>query len=225
VNAIKGMSAACTKLDTPVTGGNVSFYNQSEDGPVYPTPTIGMVGVLDSLKQKMTLNFKKPGDVIYVIGTVNNDINCSEYLSNICDIKYSPAPYFDLEEEYRLQQTIHRLIEAKLINSAHDISEGGLFTCLLESAMSGDLGFSIQTEAGIRKDAFLFGESQSRVIISVQPYLAPLLEAEMKEIPYLKLGTVNATKEINIDNDAWGYIADWRNAYENAIGDMMKQQG
>src|SRR6202012_3109415 len=128
VNAIKGMGADCEKLDTPVTGGNVSFYNQSEDGPVYPTPTIGMVGVLESLEHKMTLNFKKAGDLIYVIGENRNDINCSEYLHHICGVTHSPVPHFDLDEEYTLQQTILKLISEKVINSAHDISEGGVFT-------------------------------------------------------------------------------------------------
>jgi phosphoribosylformylglycinamidine synthase len=129
VHAIKGMGDACLKFDTPVTGGNVSFYNQSEDGPVYPTPTIGMVGVLDSLDQKMTLGFKKPGDLIYLIGKCKDDINCSEYLHHLHGVTHSPAPYFNLEEEANVQQTITRLISEKLISSAHDISEGGLFAC------------------------------------------------------------------------------------------------
>src|SRR4051812_7596204 len=96
VHAIKGMGEACRKFDTPVTGGNVSFYNQSEDGPVYPTPTIGMVGVLDTLSQKMSLSFQHPGDSIYLLGKNRNDINCSEYLHHICGVTHSPAPYFEL---------------------------------------------------------------------------------------------------------------------------------
>ncbi|MFN2459046.1 MAG: AIR synthase related protein, partial [Chitinophagaceae bacterium] len=92
VHAIKGMSEACKKFDTPVTGGNVSFYNQSPSGPVYPTPTIGMVGVLDNMDDKMTLDFKTPGDVIYLLGESKNDINSSEYLHKILEIEFSPAP-------------------------------------------------------------------------------------------------------------------------------------
>jgi phosphoribosylformylglycinamidine synthase II len=221
VNAIKGMGAACEKLGTPVTGGNVSFYNQSEDGPVYPTPTIGMVGILDTLEQKMTLDFKAAGDIIYVIGENKNDINCSEYLHHICGVTHSPAPYFDLDTEHKLQQNILKLISMKVINSAHDISEGGLFTCLLESAMTNDLGFNIESIDGIRKDAFLFGEAQSRVIVSVNPAVHAMFEAEMDDVPYTKLGTVTAGGDICIDNDKWGYIADWKEAYDNALGKLM----
>jgi phosphoribosylformylglycinamidine synthase II len=217
VQSIKGMSAACLKFDTPVTGGNVSFYNQSEDGPVYPTPTIGMVGVLESLDQKMSLDFKQAGDYIYVLGVNRNDINCSEYLHHICGVTHSPAPHFDLEEEYLLQQTVLKLITDQRIRSAHDISEGGLFACLLESAMTHDLGFEIRTDEKIRKDAFLFGEAQSRVIVSVNPHLHALLESELQHIPFTRIGTVTADKQISIDNTSWGFISDWKTAYDQAL--------
>ena len=95
VHAIKGMGEACRKFDTPVTGGNVSFYNQNPDGPVYPTPTIGMVGLLEDMNEKMTLDFKEEGDVIYLLGKSTNDINSSEYLHKICGVEFSPAPYFE----------------------------------------------------------------------------------------------------------------------------------
>lgn len=221
VNAIKGMGEACLKLDTPVTGGNVSFYNQSEDGPVYPTPTIGMVGVLDSMDQKMSLNFKHAGDSIYLIGESRNDINCSEYLHHICGVTHSPAPHFDMEEEYKLQQTVQRLISMGLVRSAHDISEGGLFACLLESSMPGDLGFTVSTGEGIRKDAVLFGESQSRVVVSVNPDVALLFEAELRDIPFTKLGHVNASKEICVDDECWGFVSDWGEAYNTALEKML----
>ncbi len=99
-NAVKGMGEACLKFNTPVTGGNVSFYNQHPDGAVYPTPTIGMVGLLEDAKEKMTLYFKQPGDQIFLIGKSRNDINSSEYLHALNGVEYSPAPYFDLDEEY-----------------------------------------------------------------------------------------------------------------------------
>lgn len=221
VHAIKGMTTACEKLGTPVTGGNVSFYNQSEDGPVYPTPTIGMVGVLDTMEQKMTLDFKKPGDLIYVVGTVTDDMNCSEYLHHICGVTHSPAPHFELEDEYKVQQTIAKLIDEKLVNSAHDISEGGLFACLLESAMTNGFGFHIDTDKNIRKDAFLFGEGQSRVVVSVNPALHSLFEAELKDTPYMKIGSVNAIQQITVDDHNWGYISDWKEAYDNALEKLL----
>ncbi len=222
VYALKGMSTACLKLGTPVTGGNVSFYNQSEDGPVYPTPTIGMVGVLDTLDQKMSLNFKHAGDYIYVLGVNRNDINCSEYLHHICGVTHSPAPHFEMDEEATLQDNVMRLISEKLINSAHDISEGGLFTTLLESAMSSDgHGFTIDTDKSIRKDAYLFGEAQSRVVVSVNPAIHAMFEAELKGTPCTKIGTVNADGEIKIDHETWGYIADWKEAYDNALEKLL----
>jgi len=224
VYAIKGMGDACRKLDTPVTGGNVSFYNQSEDGPVYPTPTIGMVGVMDSLSQKMSLGFKHAGDTIYLLGMQTNDINCSEYLHHIVGVTHSPAPHFELEEEYTLQQTVSRVISEKLIRSAHDISEGGLFACLLESSMAGGLGFTINTPADIRKDAVLFGEGQSRVVVTVNPDLQALFEAELKGLPFIKIGHVNAGKELIVDGDNWGYIADWQNAYDTSLERMLAGQ-
>lgn len=221
VHAIKGMGEACTQFNTPVTGGNVSFYNQSEDGPVYPTPTIGMVGVLDSMDQKMTMYFKNAGDIIYMIGTHRNDINCSDYLHHICGVTHSPAPHFDLQEEAGVQKTIARLISEKIILSAHDTSEGGLFTTVLESAMRNNLGFSIETDTNIRKDAFLFGEAQSRVVVTVSPELQKMFEAEVQNIAYSKIGTVQANGNILIDTEDWGYISDWKNAYDTAIEKML----
>jgi len=223
VNAIKGMGEACKRLDTPVTGGNVSFYNQSEDGPVYPTPTIGMVGVMDNLSRKMTLGFKHAGDSIYLIGKNRNDINSSEYLHHIHGVSHSPAPHFDLEEECDVQQAVKRVIAEGLVKSAHDISEGGLFTCLLESGMVSGLGFTIHTLGELRKDAELFGEAQSRVIVTVNPDIHALFEAEMKNTPFKKIGYVNAQREVVIDHENWGYISDWKDAYDNAIENLLRQ--
>ncbi len=221
VYAIKGMGDACRKLDTPVTGGNVSFYNQSEDGPVYPTPTIGMVGVLDSLEDKMGLAFSHPGDLIYVLGVNRDDISCSEYLHHIKGVQYSPAPYFELEEEAKLQETLASLVGAKIVKSAHDISEGGLFACLLESAMPNGLGFSVHLPTDIRKDAALFGEGQSRVVVTVNPDLNGIFEAELKGLPFFKAGHVTANKEIVIDNVSWGYVAEWKDAYDTALEKLV----
>ncbi len=221
VNAIKGMGEACLKFDTPVTGGNVSFYNQSEDGPVYPTPTIGMVGVLDNLNQKMSLGFKHPGDSIYLVGVNREDINCSEYLHHLCGVTHSPAPHFELEEEYQVQQAISRVISAKLVKSAHDISEGGLYACMLECAMVNGLGFTLHTGNGIRKDAVLFGEAQSRVVVTVNPDLHGLFEAEMKGVPFTRIGHVNASSELIVDHESWGYIAEWKEGYDTALERLL----
>ena len=170
VGAIKGMGKACTAFNTPVTGGNVSFYNQStDDGPVFPTPTIGMLGLLESRETFTTLDFKNEGDLIYLIGNSVNDISSSEYLYSFHKVKGSPAPHFEMEEEILVQKCIADLIKNKLIESAHDVSDGGLYITLLESAMHRGLGFTIESDVKVRKDSFLFGEAQSRVVVSVSP--------------------------------------------------------
>ena len=224
VHALKGMGEACKKFDTPVTGGNVSFYNQNPDGAVYPTPTIGMVGLLDSVDDKMTLGFKNEGDLIYLIGKSTDDINSSEYLHKILNIEYSPAPHFELEEEFQLQQKVLSLIQSKLIQSAHDISEGGLFITLLESGFVNNLGFHVdQSNASTRADAFWFGESQSRVVVSVSSSSKALFESSFNtsKVPFHYLGTVKGT-EVNINGENWGVLADWKKTYDEKISSLMK---
>ena len=222
-NAIKGMGEACLKFNTPVTGGNVSFYNQSPDGPVYPTPTIGMVGLLQSVDDKMTMNFKQDGDAIYLIGQSQNDINSSEYLHKIIGEEYSPCPYFNLDEEYQMQAALAALIKEKVIASAHDVSEGGLFVTLLESAFTNNLGFDVaQKDDTIRSDAYWFGEAQSRVVVSVNAATEEkmLLSLKTAAVPYTKLGSVSVG-DIKIGDDNWGDISSWKNKYDNVIGVMM----
>ena len=222
-NAIKGMGEACLKFDTPVTGGNVSFYNQSPDGPVYPTPTIGMVGILDNVNDKMTMDFKNENDIIYLIGESRNDINSSEYLHKIIGEEYSPCPYFDLEEEFALQQTVAALIKENLLQSAHDVSEGGLFTALLESCFNNELGFCATTQDAFRKDAYWFGEAQSRVVVSVnagdEESFVNILQK--KGVAFSTLGNVTA-KDIILDNQNWGSIVNWKDKYDNAISNLLK---
>ncbi|HEY5771600.1 MAG TPA: phosphoribosylformylglycinamidine synthase subunit PurL, partial [Chitinophagaceae bacterium] len=209
VQAIKGMGEACRKFETPVTGGNVSFYNQNPDGPVYPTPTIGMVGLLENINEKMTLDFKEEGDVIYLLGKSTNDINSSQYLAKICNVEFSPAPYFELEEEFSLQQKIAELINKKLIQSAHDISEGGLFVTLCESGFNRELGFTVETKDDLREDAYLFGEGQSRVVVSVKAELIEKFENAMKDFPHERIGLVTSG-EMLVNGDFWGTIDWWQ---------------
>ena len=223
VHAIKGMGEACRKFDTPVTGGNVSFYNQNPDGPVNPTPTIGMVGLLEDVNDKMTLDFKEEGDVLYLLGHSQNDINCSEYLHKIIGVKFSPAPYFNLEEEYALQQKVMEAITKKIIRSAHDISEGGLFVTLCESGFNRELGFSVITNNGYRKDAWLFGEAQSRVLVSVLIDKVAEFEKLLGSFSFEKIGVVT-TGEIVIDGDFWGTIDWWKDKYDTAIENYLSKE-
>nr|WP_234462596.1 phosphoribosylformylglycinamidine synthase subunit PurL [Adhaeribacter terrigena] len=223
VGAIKGMKKACEKFETPVTGGNVSFYNQSSDeGPVFPTPTIGMLGLLEDKSNAMTLAFQKAGDLIYLVGEAQNDINSSEYLYSYQKVALSPAPHFDLEEEYKVQNTIKELIKSKAITSAHDVSDGGLYIALLEAAMPKHLGFSIKTNSDFRKDAYLFGESQSRVVVSVKAEQKAAFEEMLKSknTGFTLLGEVTSGV-CEIDGETWHQTSDMKHVYDNALGEIM----
>jgi phosphoribosylformylglycinamidine synthase len=227
VGAIKGMSRACEKFETPVTGGNVSFYNQStiggKDEAVFPTPTIGMLGLLNNKNHHTTIAFKEKGHMVYLIGRSQNDLASSEYLYSFQGIKESPAPYFNLEEEFAVQQTTLELINRNLIQSANDVSDGGLFITLLECAMPRRFGFDITTDAEIRTDAFLFGEAQGRIVVTVSPSRETHFIDFMMEsgIPFTALGHVTKS-EIRIDDVSYGFIADLKKTYDNALGEKIE---
>ena len=221
--AINGMSAAATKFETPITGGNVSFYNQSSDeGPVFPTPTIGMLGVLDDVSTLTTLDFKTPGDLIYMIGASKNDISSSEYLASYVKVQASPAPYFNLDEEYAMHQVVKQLIAQKLVKSVHDVADGGLYISLLESAMVNDLGFDISSDADIRPDAFLFGEAQGRVVVSLssdqQEAFVELLAAS--ETEFSLLGTVT-DGTLLVDGSSFGTVLEAKQVHLNVLHNLL----
>ena len=226
VGAIKGMSKACDKFSAPVTGGNVSFYNQSAiDGkeiPVFPTPTIGMLGVVEDKKHITSLAFQGKSDLIYMIGESINDISSSEYLASYHNIKESPAPKFDLDVEYNLQKTITKLIRGNVIESAHDVSNGGLFVTLLESSFTNNLGFEIVSSSEVREDAFLFGEAPSRVVVSVtetgeDAFLDLLKDCET---PFMLLGHVTKGR-IAVDDKEFGKIDEYKKIYNNSLADKL----
>jgi phosphoribosylformylglycinamidine synthase len=224
--AIKGMGDACRKFNTPVTGGNVSFYNQAtfkdKVVPVYPTPTIGMLGIVDDHTKVMTLDFKSAGDVIYLVGESKNDIGSSEYLRLVHEVTQSNCPFFDLDAEYALHQVIKMMIQDNLVQSVHDISEGGAFVALLESAQAGNLGFTAVSLEGIRKDAWLFGEAQGRVIVSVKAEQSSAFEVFLKgnNTAFEKTGTVGGDSVV-IDGENWGAVADWKRTYNTVLEEIM----
>ena len=227
VGAIKGMSAACLKFETPVTGGNVSFYNQtSKNGveiPVFPTPTIGMIGIVEDKDKTMSLDFKAKGDLIFIIGESHNDISSSEYLVSYHGINASPAPYFDLEEEFKMQQKIKSLIQGSHINAAHDVADGGLFVSLAEMGMPNNLGFDIVTDSEVREDAFLFGEGQGRVLVTVNETQEDQFIGEMMDsgVSFTLLGHVTKGK-LMIDDEHFGFINEAKNIFDNALGKHLE---
>jgi len=223
VMAIKGMSEACTMFKTPVTGGNVSFYNQTSGGknetiPVFPTPTIGMIGIIKDKSKMMTLDFKEKGDLIFLIGESEDDINSSEYLSAIHGITASPAPHFDIDREYAVQDAVRKLIQNEIINAAHDVSDGGLYTTLVEMGLNRGLGFDITTDAAVRMDAFLFGESQSRIVVTIDRDSEESLIESLQGagVPFTLLGHVTRGKMV-VDDEHYSFIADAAKIYNEAI--------
>ena len=171
----------------------------------------------------MTLDFKQAGDVIVMIGKSSNDINSSEYLHKMHGVEFSPAPQFDLEEEFHLQKVLADLIKNNLISSAHDVSEGGLFVTLCESAFWNNMGFEINTNVSVRKDAFLFGEAQSRVVVSVKRDALATLEEALQSHGqhYEVIGEVTGG-DIIVDAASWGNIDNWKDKYDNAIANLLK---
>jgi len=226
VGSIKGMAKACKKFNTPVTGGNVSFYNQSAvDGvevPVFPTPTIGMLGVIEDKKHITTTAFQGKSDLIYMIGNCENDISSSEYLASYHKVKESSTPNFDLDLEFDVQQAVIELIRAGSIESAHDISNGGLFITLLESAFTNNLGFEIVSSSEVREDAFLFGESPSRVIVSVtetgEDAFLDILNK--RKTPFMLLGHVTRGR-IVVDDRKFGQIQDYKSIYDKSLSNVL----
>lgn len=220
VGAIKGMKKACEAFETPVTGGNVSFYNQSSDeGPVFPTPTIGMLGILEQAELKLGLDFKSEGDLIYLVGKSVNDIASSEYLYSYQKVKESPSPAFDLAYEQLVQKAIAQLNIERLLVSAHDLADGGLMVALVESAFPGLLGFDIAaTNLSVRNDAFWFGEAQSRVLVSVKPENKDKFEAILNglKVDSQYLGTVKGA-DAKINGNVISSIKDAYNAYDTAL--------
>jgi phosphoribosylformylglycinamidine synthase len=224
--AIRGMGDACRKFETPVTGGNVSFYNQytraGETIPVYPTPTIGMLGLLEDYEQIMTLDFKQAGDKIYLIGKSRNDLGSSEYLRSVVGVEYSNCPQFDLEEEFFIQNLVKKAIRAGYLQSAHDVSDGGLLANLLESAMPRQLGFSVKPAEGIRQDAWLFGEAQSRIVVSVATEQVAAFERFLtnENAPFEVLGMVEGNR-VTIADEDWGSVEAWKQTYSSVLGEIM----
>ncbi len=193
--AVFGIGDACRALGTPVTGGNVSFYNENPKGAIYPTPVIGMLGILDNVEDMVTTSFKNAGDFILLIGENRGEIGGSEYLKIIHKKVSGDCPSLDLSQEKLLQKFLVEAAKSHLMESAHDISEGGLAVALVESCILGEgilRGVRIELLSDIRPDFLLFGEDQSRVILSVRPEKYDKIQTLLNfyKIPFSKIGQV-----------------------------------
>ncbi|MDD2353254.1 MAG: phosphoribosylformylglycinamidine synthase subunit PurL, partial [Atribacterota bacterium] len=202
VQAIKGLSEACKFFNTPIISGNVSLYNENDGKPIDPTPVIGMVGIINNYNRICTLDFKNENDIIFLLGETRDELGGSEYLELIHQKKCGQPPALNLLMEKKIQDFCRMMIEKDLLVSAHDCSLGGLAISLAESCINGGLGAEIELETNIRSDCSLFGESQSRIIVSVHhENTGKIIKFAQKEgIPIKKIGHV---KGDNLKINQW----------------------
>ena len=227
--AVEGMAEACRKFDTPVTGGNVSLYNESPAGAIDPTPTVGMVGIVEDAKHITTQFFKAAGDAIILVGEPGDELGASHYLLAVHGVKAGPPPRLDYDKELAVQDSVRSLIRSGLVKSAHDCAEGGIAVALAESCMSGEtmLGAAIKIPCDAsRADVALFNESQSRIVISVDSGKEAEVRAFLgkKGVPAHTIGTVTADKKLEIK--AAGIVFSWplaelHESWSGAIPSLM----
>ncbi len=223
--AIEGMGEACRFFETPVTGGNVSFYNESPDSAVYPTPVIGMVGLIENVDNITTSYFKNENDLIYVLGEDYEEMGGSEYVKVIYNEVAGDCPKLDLQTEKDLQNLTLHLIEKKLINSAHDISEGGVISALAECCIIEKekmIGAAVEIPVKSREDFSLFSESQSRIIVSVSKANKDTFEKIVSEsfTPFHYIGTTGGDS-LNVNGKYSFGLNRLSDLYYNTIQKLM----
>jgi phosphoribosylformylglycinamidine synthase subunit PurL len=225
--AVSGMGEACRKFETPVTGGNVSFYNEDQIGgrAVYPTPTIGMMGILDDIENRTTSHFKNEGDLIIMIGKTLNELGATEYIRVMYDMIKGDAPFIDLDYEKKNQDAVLALIQTGLVKSCHDLAEGGIGIALAECCISDrdhQIGCKVQIDSDLRDDVMLYAESQSRFIISIDPSKRDEVINHLKDVDYLEIGTVTG-KRLVINDLIDVDLAELDDLYFNSIARIMEQ--
>ncbi|OGI09858.1 MAG: phosphoribosylformylglycinamidine synthase II [Candidatus Margulisbacteria bacterium GWF2_35_9] len=228
--AVEGMAEACKVLDTPVISGNVSLYNESENGSIYPTPVVGILGLFDRKVEPMTFSFKNSGDLIYLVGSETlNEIGGSQYLKTIHGLIKGDAPEINLQTEYSLQQKTIKSIKNKWVNSVHDVSDGGLAVALIECLSFTGKGadVNVNSKEGLRNDCLLFGETQSRIVFSVDRNNQEKFEELFSGLSISCIGTVsNSNKlQMSINNEIFidADVEILTRAYDTAIINIMKE--
>ncbi len=226
--AIAGMSEACRQFGTPVTGGNVSFYNETRDEGIYPTPTISMVGLLEDVEQHATPWWKAEGDAIILFGVNECELGGSEYLASIHDRVAGRPPQIDFEREKAVQKAVRTCIRRGLVRSAHDVSEGGIAAALAECSITrpgGVIGACVRLEGEMRPDALLFGEGGSRVIVSVEPAQAAAVIAIARELgaPAREIGKVGG-RNLMINTILGVDLAELHQRWTRALPAMMGEE-
>ncbi|WP_433945464.1 phosphoribosylformylglycinamidine synthase subunit PurL [Paenibacillus sp. SN-8-1] len=225
--AVDGMAEACRVLDAPVIGGNVSLYNENAKGAIYPTPVVGMVGLVHDVDHITTQGFKKEGDVILLLGNTKAELGGSEFQSAVHGVTEGRPPELDLTVERTLLDTVLAAIQQGLVQSAHDLSEGGLAVALAESCISGGIGAQVNIDTELRHDVALFSESQSRILLSATPEKAAELEKFISErsVPVNVIGRVEGTSlviDINRASALNKPVEGLKQVWEEAIPCLMK---
>jgi phosphoribosylformylglycinamidine synthase len=219
--AIKGMGDACRALDTPVTGGNVSLYNENPESAVYPTPVIGMLGLLEDMKLALTQFFKSEGDQIMLIGNLPEDLGASQYLEFRYNMVAGRVPKLDIDTHKRLIDLLQELSSQKLLKSAHDVADGGLGVALAECLFDNtDLGAKVTLPQADNPILSLFGEVQSTVIISFKPSNLETVTKLVQQsgLQHWMLGEVTSNGTLKIESilelSTQELYATWRDALQ-----------
>jgi phosphoribosylformylglycinamidine synthase len=224
-HALKGISEACRTFNTPVTGGNVSFYNENPENAVFPTPVIGMLGLVEDIENHlMTPSFKKPGDEIYYIGADRKGLGGSEYLKAVHDVTAGDAPELDLEFEALLQKSLLELIHQGTVNAVHDISDGGLAVTLAEMTIFSGIGACVDvTQLGDQLHELLYSEAQSGVVVTCSPDSSDAVNKYFPkaQIPVHKLGNVEGNR-LQINGKIDLRVAEMKESYEATIPEAME---
>lgn len=205
--AVDGMAEACRVLDTPVIGGNVSLYNENAKGAIYPTPVVGMVGLVHDTDHITTQGFKSTGDIVFLLGDTKAELGGSELQAVVHGVVEGRPPQLDLDVEKKLLSAVLEAIQSGLVRSAHDLSEGGLAVALAESCISGGIGAKVNVASELRSDFALFSESQSRILLSASPEKAEALEKLLAErgVPTARIGVVEGS-ELNVAVNGTGVL-------------------
>lgn len=226
--AVDGMAEACRVLDTPVIGGNVSLYNENASGAIYPTPVVGMVGLVEDTDHITTQAFKQEGDAILLLGVTKAELGGSEFQYAVHGLTEGRPPALDLATEQKLLDAVLGTIRGGLVRSAHDLSEGGLAAALAESCISGGIGANVELSAnGLRPDVALFSESQSRIVLTAAPDRAEELKAAVAAygVPVEIIGTVGGDRlRLALDGTAAldEAVTELKTIWEDAIPCLMK---
>lgn len=225
--AVEGLAEGCRAFDVPVTGGNVSLYNESPAGAIDPTPTVGMVGLIEEEAHITQSFFRQAGDAIVLLGELGDEMGGSHYLKVLHGLKQGVPPRVDFTRERALHDTLRELIRSGLVESAHDCSEGGLAVTLAESAIGGDRQTGAEIDfgtTGLAPEVLLFNESQARVVITTRDAAAVLKLAADRGIPARALGTVTSGDTLSITADGTTHqwkVAELHRTWSCSIGNQM----